>query len=220
MPFQRYNVDFEVLSEAELAEWRRVPPAIVSDCMNRTQAMAGRIKPLKAGTRLVGQARTADCMVGDNGPVHAIMRYVRPGEVLVVDAGGHPDVAIFGGILTRQAMARGLAGVVIDGGVRDIEEVRELGFPCYAAAHVPAGPHKGFGGVIDGTLSCGGCPVSPGDIIVGDDDGIAVVPLARRAELLQASLDKIKAEEETQKKIAAGEFTADMLGVPEPEIIG
>lgn len=220
MPLQRYDVDFEVLSEAELAEWRQIPPAIVSDCMNRTQAMAGRIKPVQAGTTLVGQARTADCMVGDNGPVHAIMRYVRAGEVLVIDAGAHPDVAIWGGILTRQGMARGLAGVIVDGGVRDVDEVRELGFPCYAAAHVPAGPHKGFGGVIDGTISCGGCPVRPGDIIVGDDDGIAVVPLERRAELLAASIAKIKDEQATQEKIAAGAFTADLLGVPEPEVIG
>lgn len=217
MPLQRFTDEFERLDDAELAAWRDIPPAIVSDCMNRTQVMAARIKPLKAGTRLVGQARTADCMVGDNGPAHALLKLVRPGEVVVIDAGAHPDVAIWGGILTRMAMARGVAGVVIDGGVRDIEEVRELGFPCYAAAQVPAGPHKGFGGVIDGTLSCGGCPVRPGDIVVGDDDGIAVVPLERRAALLEASRAKIKDEEATLAKIAEGAFTADLLGVPEPE---
>ena len=220
MPLQRYEVDFQILSADVIAEWRTIPPAIVSDCMNRTQAMAARIKPLAAGTVLAGQARTADCMVGDNGPLHSALRYIRPGEVLVAGGNGHADVALWGGILTRAAMARGCAGLVLDGAVRDIAEIRELGFPCYASAHVPAGPHKGFGGVIDGTLSCGGCPVRPGDIIVGDDDGIAVVPLERQAELLAASKAKLADEEATMKLIAEGVLTADRLEIPEPDVIG
>ena len=220
MPLQRYDVHFERLPEDLIAEWRAIPPAIVSDCMNRTQVMAGRIKPLAPGTVLAGQARTADCMVGDNGPLHAALRTLRPGEVLVGDGNGHGDVALWGGILTRAAMARGCAGLVIDGGVRDIAEIRELGFPCFAAAQVPAGPHKGFGGVIDGTLSCGGCPVRPGDIVVGDDDGVAVVPLERHAELLEASKAKLAEEEATVKRIAEGELTADRLGIPEPDLLG
>nr|WP_300499353.1 pseudouridine synthase [uncultured Rhodococcus sp.] len=143
--------------------------------MNRTYSMAAAIKPLKPGTVLAGQARTVTSMVGDNGISHAALALVNRGEVLVIDAGGYEDVAVWGAIMTHAAIARDIAGVVIDGAVRDAAEIRELGFSCYARANVPSGPHKGFGGIIDGPISCAGCPVKPGDIVIGDDDGIAVV---------------------------------------------
>ena len=123
------------------------------------------------------------------------------------------------GFMTRAAMKRGLKGVVIDGAIRDAAEIRELGFPCYARANVPAGPHKGFGGIIDGPISCAGCPVKPGDLVVGDDDGIAVVPLEWAEDMLAASKEKLRQEEETLKQIAEGKTTAELLGIGEPEII-
>ena len=141
----------------------------------------------------------------------------RPGEVLVIDAGGYANTALWGGLLTQCAMAQGLAGVVIDGAVRDVAEIRELGFPCHTAAIVPAGPHKGHGGTIDAPIACGGCPVSPGDIIVGDDDGIAVVPLRLRAQILEASREKIAQERSAFDRVRAGETLADQMGIPRPE---
>ena len=116
-------------------------------------------------------------------------------------------------------MARGIAGVVIDGAVRDVAEIRELGFPCYSAAIVPAGPHKGHGGSIDALIACGGCPVSPGDIVLGDDDGIAVVPLDRQAEILAASREKIAQEQSAVERVKAGETLADQMGIPQPETL-
>ncbi|MDH3918770.1 MAG: RraA family protein, partial [Rhodospirillales bacterium] len=91
------------------------------------------------------------------------------------------------------------------------------GFACFASAIVPAGPHKGFGGTLDGVVSCGGCSVAPGDLVLGDDDGIAVVPLGRQAQILAAAQDKIAQEEQALERLAAGESLADQLGVPEPE---
>ena len=220
MTLQRHAVDFEKLSPETLEAWRAIPPAIVSDCMNRTHYMAGAIKPLKPGLPLVGQARTVTGMVGDNGISHAAIALAEKGEVLVIDAGGHEDVAIWGAIMTHAAMARGIAGVVIDGANRDAAEIRELGFPCYSRAQVPSGPHKGFGGIIDGPISCGGCPVRPGDLIIGDDDGIAVVPLEWADDMLAASKEKLAQEEETMKAIAEGKTSADILGIPAPEPIG
>jgi len=84
---------------------------------------------------------------------------------------------------------------------------------------VPAGPHKNYGGIIDGLISCGACPVRPGDLIIGDDDGVAVVPLEWADAMLQASKDKMAAEAATLARIANGELTADILGLPQPELI-
>ncbi len=219
MALQRHRVEFEVLSPETLALWRKIPPAVAGDCMNRTQCMAAAIKPVGAGMALVGQARTVQSMVGDNSISHAAVPLTRPGEVLVIAAGGVPDVAVWGGVATRAAIARGIAGVVIDGAVRDLAELRELGLPVYASAVVPAGPHKGFGGMIDGTIACAGCPVEPGDVVLGDDDGIVVVPLARQAEILAAGQAKLEAEERWLEAIAAGKTMAEVLGLPEPEML-
>ena len=220
MPIQRYDVDFRILSVEELAKWRDLPPAIVSDCMNRTQVMAGAIKPIAAGMRLLGQARTVTCMAGDNSAAHMAIGMARAGEILVLDAGGFEDTAIWGGIMTRAAVARNLGGLIVDGAVRDVAEIRELRFQCFSRAVVPAGPHKGFGGIIDGPIACAGCPVKSGDLVIGDDDGVCVVPLERAETILAASLEKVAQEEQTNADTAAGILPVDGLGLGEPEVIG
>ncbi|MEK9752707.1 MAG: aminotransferase class I/II-fold pyridoxal phosphate-dependent enzyme, partial [Rhodospirillaceae bacterium] len=169
MAIQQYRTDYRRLERRELDAWEGVAPAIVGDCMNRAQVMAARIKPLSPGIRLIGQARTVNCMVGDNAAIHVAIDLAEPGEVLVVDARAHLDTAVWGGIMTRAAMQRGLAGIVLDGALRDAAEIRELGFAAFCAGVVPAGPSKGFGGVIDGAISCGGVAVASGDLIVGDE---------------------------------------------------
>ena len=161
MPLTRHTADFAKLTADQLDAWREIPPSIVSDCMNRTGAMQARIAPLAPGTRLAGQARTVRSMVGDNSASHRAIGLMRPGEVLVVDAGGAADVAVWGAIMTHAAIAREIAGVVIDGSVRDAGEIRELGFPCYAAGITPAGPQMGFGGEIDSVISSAAARCGP-----------------------------------------------------------
>ena len=217
MPIQRYRPDYRKLSDGELAPWRDIPPAIVSDMMNRSQVMDGKIKPVQDGMKLCGQARTVTAMVGDNGAIHMAIGLCEPGEILVVDAGGFIGTAIWGGIMTRAAMQRGVGGLVVDGAVRDVAEIREFGFQTFSAGIVPAGPHKGFGGVIDGTIACAGCPVRSGDLIIGDDDGVAVVPLERAEALLTASQEKLAQEEPTNAQTAEGDLPGDRLGLPEAE---
>lgn len=220
MPIQRYKTDFPVLGQAAFEKWRNLPPAVVSDCMNRCQVMAGAIKPVVRGMTLLGQARTVTCMVGDNSAVHIAIGMLEPGQILVVDAGGFEDTAIWGGIMTRAALQQKIGGLVVDGAVRDVAEIREFGFSTFARAIVPAGPHKGFGGIIDGPISCAGCPVKSGDIVIGDDDGVCVVPLERADEILAASLDKIAQEEQTNAGTAGGTLPGAQMGLDEPEIIG
>jgi len=219
MPLQRHAVNFETLPPETLQAWRDIPPAIVSDCMNRTHFMHGAIKPVKTDSKLLGQARTVTSMVGDNGISHAAIPLVEPGQVLVIDAGGYEDVAVWGAIMTHAAMKQGIAGVVIDGAVRDVAEIRELEYALFARAHVPSGPHKGFGGIVDGAISCAGCPVNPGDLVIGDDDGVCVVPLQWTDRMLIASQKKIAQEEDVLNQIAAGKTTAELLGVDAPEMI-
>ena len=209
MSIQRFEPKFKMLAKDALDRWRGLAPAIVSDCMNRTQVMAGAIKPVAPGMRLLGQARTVECMVGDNSAAHTAIGLARPGEVLVVDAGGYADTAL----------KHGIAGLVIDGAVRDVAEIRELGFPTFSRAVVPAGPHKGWGGVIDGPISCAGCPVKPGDIVIGDDDGVCVVPLERWESILAVSLEKVAQERKTNASTAEGVLPSARMGLPEPELI-
>lgn len=220
MPLYRHIVDFPALPAETIAAARDVAASLLGDAMNRAGIMAAAIGPIAPGTRLAGQARTVTSMAGDNGIIHAAIPHMRAGEVLVVDAARVDDVAVWGEIMTRSAMQRGVAGLVLDGAVRDVEAIRELGFPVYCRAVVPRGPHKGFGGTIDAPVACGGVSVVPGDLIVGDDDGVAVVPLAEVERVLAAAQAARAREAETIAKIEGGMTSAEILGIPEPEIAG
>ena len=213
MVVQQHRTKFERLSADDMGRWINISPAIASDCMNRCYVMSGRISPLSPGMKICGHARTITGMVGDNGPAHVAIGVVEPGDVLVIDARGHVETAVWGGIMTRAAIERGIAGVVIDGAIRDAEEIRELGFATFSAGICPAGPSKGFGGVIDGAIACAGAPVKSGDIILGDDDGIAVVPLERQADILERSLERIKQESQTIDDIKTGALPAQQFGL-------
>ena len=216
MPVTRQPATFRTLSAAELTQWRGTATATASDAMERSQAMVGAIKPVRPGLKLCGQARTVQAMVGDNSALHLAVSLARPGEVVVVDAGGHEDNAVWGDILTSAAIARGIAAVVIDGATRDVARIRELGFPVFCRAIVPRGPHKGFGGVIDGPVAVGGVPVGPGELVLGDDDGITVVPLARLAAVRAAIDTIVEKERQLLAGVAAGRSTAQLLGIVPP----
>jgi 4-hydroxy-4-methyl-2-oxoglutarate aldolase len=215
MTIYRHKVDFRKLSSERLEQWAKIPPAIASDCMNRDQAMSGAISPIAEGTTLCGQAKTVNPMVADNSASHVALEDAYPGQVIVIAADGHLHNAVWGGLMARAAQAQGIAGIVIDGAVRDAAEIKEIGFPCFCIDAVPSGPHKGHGGTVDGSIACGGCPVNPGDLILGDDDGIVVVPLALEENLLEACQKKLAAEDKIVARIEAGERLSAIQGLPE-----
>ncbi len=219
MTVYRHDVAISRLPKENLEKWINVPAAVVSDCLNRSQAMAGAISPLTSDMRIVAQARTVECMVADNSALHGAIGLCEPGEVLVCNAQGFEDTALFGGLLARSAIDQGISGLVIDGAVRDSKEIIEAGFPCFARAVVPRGPHKGFGGVIDGPINCGGVTVFPGDLVIGDADGVAVVPYGRIAQTLQAVHAVVSKEEHALAKLAEGGSLSSIYGVPEVELI-
>jgi len=219
MTVRHYKHEIPRLSADQLSQWQDIGTAEISDCLERTQAMFGAIGPVRPEMRVIGQARAVGCMVADNSALHAAVNLAEPGDVLVAAAQGFKDVAVWGGLMTRAAMARGIAGLIVDGAVRDSDEIAELGFPCFARCAVPRGPHKGFGGSVDAPVSCGGVSVSSGDLIIGDADGIAVVPLARVDATLAAVRALKQREAATIAKMADGASLADIYGVPNVTII-
>lgn len=214
MAFQQSDVAFEALSAEELQAWRAIPPAVASDCMNRTQVMKAAIKPIAQDTVLCGQARTVTTMVGDCGPICALIGAAQPGEIIVVDAAGVEDIAVWGGVMTEEAVQRRIGGAVIDGAVRDVSDLRRAGFAMFCKAVVPRGPHHGFGGTVDAPASVGGVPVRSGDIVLGNDDGVVVVPLERAAEVLAAAQAHLIKEEGWIQTIREGGTISTMFSMP------
>lgn len=204
MAREQVSAEFYRLSDTDLAAWREIPVAVASDCMNRTQVMRASIKPLATGMTLAGQARTVTSMVGDCSSVCDLIAMARPGEVLVIDAAGVEDVAVWGGMMTEHAHYRKLGGAVVWGAVRDVQDIRALGFNMFCHAVVPRGPHQGFGGIIDCSISAGGVSVQPGDIVLGDADGVTVVPLARADEVLARARAHLAKERTWIDQIRAG----------------
>lgn len=209
--------DFERPDPELLASFKDLPSSILSDCMNRFQAMDGGIQALSPGRPLLGSAITVQAMESSNWGAHQALALAKPGDVLVIAARGGMMNAVWGYVMTHSAMKRGLAGIVIDGCIRDATENREPGWPIYCRGVAPGGPHKGWQENINVPVACAGTVVQPGDIIVADDDGVVVVPLARAKAVLAEAYDRLTIEEEWLRRIDDGETTADILGLPPPE---
>ena len=215
MPVQFHDAKFRQLSADELSKWSGAETAAVSDCLERSMAMDGGISPIADEMRIVGQARTVRCMVGDNSALHAAITLARPGEVLIADAGGFLGTAVWGGLMTHAAKRQGVAGLIIDGAVRDRSEIVELDFPCYARGLVPAGPHKAFGGAIDCPVNCGGVAVRPGDLVIADSDGVTIIPLERVEETWEAYQQLKEKEAKALSALESGGTLGEIYGVPE-----
>lgn len=219
MALLRHDVTFQRLTEEDIAAWRSIPPAVASDCMNRGQVMQARIKPVAAGQSICGQARTVSVMAGDCLAICEAIGTASPGDILVVDAGGVEDTAVWGGVMTLDATLRRIGGAVIDGAVRDVAEIRASGLPMFCRSVVPRGPHSGFGGTVDGVVSVAGVSISPGDIVLGNDDGVTVVPLRYAAEVFAAATAHLEKEERWLDGLRAGKSIKEMFAYPEPVLV-
>lgn len=217
MAYQKIEHEFRTMSPDELRAWAGIPTSVASDCMNRTQAVHADIKSVRPGSRLCGQARTVTAMVGDGGAVHAALEEARPGEILVVAAGGAKNVAVWGGVGHAVAVSHGIGGLVIDGAVRDVAEIRESGLSCFCRAVTPRGPHMQFGGTYGAVTAVGDVPVAPGDLVLGDDDGVVIVPLAWAKRVLELALAHLEKEKEWMLELAKGNTICNMFNVPQAE---
>lgn len=186
--------DFERVSPAIVAEAAPYASSILADVAGRRGALHGRIQPLSPSMRFAGPALTVELRPGDNLMIHAALAVARPGDVIVVDGKGDLSSALMGEIMSQQAVALGVAAVVIDGAVRDSEAIRALGFPMFAAGLNPNGPTKSVAGRLNHPISIGGVTVRPGDLVVGDADGVTVIEREKAAAMLPLAADKVAAE--------------------------
>lgn len=148
----------------------------VADAMGRFRVLSANIKPAVPTRRIVGRALTVLTRGIDNLMIHKALEISKPGDIIVVDTYGDTNASGWGGLMTRTAVKVGLEGVVIDGSVRDLEDIRELGLPVYARAVTARGCFKDGPGEINCNISCGGVSISPGDLIIADEDGVVCVP--------------------------------------------
>lgn len=177
-----------------IAQLGAFPSSILADVAGRRGALSGRIAALAPTMRVAGPAITVEVRPGDNLMIHVALALAQPGDVIIVDGKGDLNSALMGEIMCQQAAALGIAGVVIDGAVRDSQAICELGFPMYAAGLNPNGPTKCVPGRVNHPISVGGVTVNPGDVVVGDADGITIIERAKAASLVPLAHEKVAAE--------------------------
>ena len=183
-----------VVDAGLLERLRNLPAANVGDAMDRLNALSSAIRPVWAGARIVGPARTVQVPGGDNNGLRAALDQAQPGEVIVVAAGGYADRALLGELIGERAISAGVAGFVVDGAVRDAEDLGGIGLPVFARGTSPAGPYHDGPYRLDVPVACANVAVCPGDVIVGDADGVVVVPAAD-AEAVTTAAEAVHADE-------------------------
>lgn len=186
--------------------------ATVHEAMGRFGAFNRTIKPLARGMKLCGPAVTVKAQAGDNVMILRAIRDARPGDVIVVDCGRCPESGPFGELMATECQVKGLGGFVTTGSVRDSAEIIAMGFPVFSSGVSIVGTVKESLGLINYPISAGDVIVNPGDVILGDDDGVVVVPLDRAEEVLAASDARVEKERATLEKIRAGGSIFDIYG--------
>jgi len=209
----RVRVDVERVDSATAAAFSAFETPAISDMMNRLYTMAPEIRPLTdPGLRLVGVACTVKVYPGDNLMVHKALDVARPGDAIVVDTSASTATAVLGDLVSTKARHRGVAGFVVDGLIRDLPGIRALrDFPVFARGVTPIGPlHRGPG-EINYPVSVGGIVVHPGDVIVGDLNGVVVVPRDIAGDVLERLVARAATEKDYTSAVARGEFSNDWV---------
>jgi 4-hydroxy-4-methyl-2-oxoglutarate aldolase len=185
-----------------IKEFLSVPTTCISDAMDGLNNFHPSIKPLKEAYKVAGRAFTVKIPVGENLSVLEAISKAKPGDILVVDAKGDQYRAVAGDFVLGMAQTLGIGGLVVDGVIRDIVGVKELNFPVFSRGTTVAASGKTGLGEVNVPISCGGVPVIPGDIIVGDADGVVVIPQALEQEILLKSIEKMKKDEIREASIS------------------
>lgn len=189
--------DFKRPDKELVKQFEGVAAANLDDCMNRISAVHEDIRPVNK-SRLLGTAFTVKVPEGDNLMFHVAMDMAKPGDVIVIDAGGDTRRSIFGELMVTYCRIRGIKGIVVDGSVRDIDAMSKMeDFAVYARGITPDGPYKNGPGEVNTPVVCGGRTVYPGDIVIGDEDGVIFV----RPKEAPALLEKVRKIQENEQKI-------------------
>jgi 4-hydroxy-4-methyl-2-oxoglutarate aldolase len=195
------------------AELAQLGSATVHEAAGRAPVVDVALIQIVPGSRAAGPARTVRCGQGDNLMVHAAVAEALPGEVLVLTMPEPAPVALVGDLLATQAKGRGVAAVLVDAAVRDLEELRELGLPIWARHVRVRGAEKSVPGTIGAPVEVGGATIRQGDVVVLDADGAVVVEQERVADVLAAARERAERERDKRTKLQAGELSYDLDGL-------
>lgn len=198
-----------------IQQLRILGSATVYEAQGATGALDSGVKPLDPGSRLAGPAFTVDMRPADNLMLHYALLHAQPGDVLVVDAKGFLEAGPWGDVLTAQAMKLGLAGMVIHGAVRDSTAIVEAGFPVFCRGLSIKGTGKHQPGRIQVPVTVGDVVIHPGDIVVGDRDGVVIVSAERAQQVLDLALSREQKEAEMKEAIAHGATTVELMQLDE-----
>ncbi|WP_424237740.1 RraA family protein [Bhargavaea ginsengi] len=185
-----------------IAHYSTTPSTAVSDATGGLNNMEPELKPLREEYRIAGRAVTVKLPGGDNPAMLRAMRTASPGDVLVVDAKGDLTKAVAGDFVVGMMQTLGIAGLVVDGAIRDVRDIKALRFPVFARGTTIAASSKTGAGEVNVPISCGGVTVRPGDLIIGDADGVTVVPREQEQEVLQKALSKLEKDEAREREVA------------------
>ena len=186
--------------------------ATIHEAQGRTGLMRPYLRPIYASARIAGSAITVSCQAGDNLMIHASLDVCQPGDVLVVTTTSESTDGMFGELLAVSARARGVVGLVIDAGVRDVTDITAMDFPVWAKAISAQGTVKATPGSLNISVVCAGAIVRAGDVIVGDADGVVVVPRAMAADVAALGTERVAKEQQSRERLRAGELGLDIYG--------
>ncbi|QYY28340.1 MULTISPECIES: RraA family protein [Cupriavidus] len=203
--------DFERVSPELVERASRFQAAILADVVGRRGTLNGRVQGLSPSMKVAGPALTVEVRPGDNLMFHVALAIAKPGDVIVIDAKGDQTAAMCGEIMATQAQASGIAGFVVDAAVRDSRELANGSFPIFAAGTNPCGPTKALGGLVNWPASVAGVAVNPGDLVVGDADGVVVIPREDVPAILELAQKKLDSETQRIAAIKAGDLRPGWL---------
>ena len=201
-------------ADAELIETLgRQGVATIHEAQGRAGLMRPYMRPIYPSARMAASAVTVSCQPGDNLMIHAAIEVCRPGDALVVATTSESTDGMFGELLATSCRAHGIVGLVIDAGVRDVTDLTEMDFPVWSKAVSAQGTVKASPGSVNVEIVCAGAPIRPGDVIVGDQDGVVVVKRETAAEIARLGAARIEKEEKSRELLKAGELGVDFYGL-------
>jgi 4-hydroxy-4-methyl-2-oxoglutarate aldolase len=213
LPLFPENAMTDTTLARKLETFKRIGTATVHEAQAQRGYVDREIVPLDRASRMAGTAYTVDGRAGDNLVIHYAISRAMPGDVIVVDYKGYMRAAAIGDIMAFAAKARGIAGIVIDGATRDAAQIVELGFPVFSRGLCITGPTKAQGGQVGVPVVVGGCTIRPGDIVVGDSDGLVVVRAEDLDATLRAAEERDAKEAAVREQLATGVTTVSVMGL-------